>query len=260
MKHIIHLKSAVLSILLASSLQVDAQSYVTYNHDAAKQNQITVQEIGAGSLIPDFYYWLFHNSYKKSAAQKNKITYRSLAGVAAYPQVEDADSVEASLKKRAEIEALNMADRQMDIAWLAEGSKITSKLSDFQTNINRIVSSGGTFRDKERWNDYNHIFECAIKATQDAYMPNAQRKKEYLAIYADISKQNETLVSFLVQLNKKSKTADLLSATYEKPNRNGAIAAAAQNRWRNAGWNAQDSSGNSSGNGSGNNGVIVTND
>jgi hypothetical protein len=133
------------------------------------------------------------------------MTYRSLTGVSAYPQVEDADSIESALKKRAEIEALNVADRQIDIAWLAEGSKINSKLSDFQTNINRIVSVGGTVHDKERWNDYYHIFECAIKATKDAYMPNAQRKKEYLAIYADISKQNNTLIGFLVQLNRKSK-------------------------------------------------------
>jgi len=260
MKHIKYLKSALFTFLLASSLQADAQSYVTYNHDATKQNQITVQEIGAGSLTPDFYYWLFHKSYKKTAAQKNKISYRSLAGVASYPQVEDADSVEASLKKRAEIEALNMADRQVDLAWLAEGSKVTSKLSDFQTNINRIVSAGGTFQDKERWNDYYHIFECAIKATQDAYMPNAQRKKEYLAIYADISKQNETLVAYLFQLNKKSKTADLLSATYSKPNRNGAIATAAHNRWRNSSWTGTQNAGGNGGNGSGNNGTIITND
>jgi hypothetical protein len=53
------------------------------------------------------------------------MTYRSLTGVSAYPQVEDADSIESALKKRAEIEALNVADRQIDIAWLAEGSKIT---------------------------------------------------------------------------------------------------------------------------------------
>ena len=179
------LKSVLLVTLLSLSIQVNAQSYVTYNHDATKQNQITVQEIGAGSLTPEFYYWMFHNSYRKSAASKNKMTYRSLAGVAAFPQVEDADSVETSLKKRAEIEALNIADRQIDIAWLAESTKLTSKLSDFQTNINRIVSAGGTMQDKERWADYYHIFESAIKATQDAYMPNAQRKKEYLAIYAE---------------------------------------------------------------------------
>jgi hypothetical protein len=243
MIHITHLKSTLSTLLLVSFMQAGAQSYVTYNHDAAKQNQITVQELGAGSLTPTFYYWVFHNSYRKTAAQKNKMTYRSLTGVSAYPQVEDADSIESALKKRAEIEALNVADRQIDIAWLAEGSKINSKLSDFQGNINRIISVGGTVQDKERWNDYYHIFECAIKATKEAYMPNAQRKREYLAIYADISKQNNTLIGFLVQLNRKSKTSELLSATYDKSDHKANIALAAKNRWKNASRNTASSSG-----------------
>ena len=253
-KYIIYLKSMTFLLVLIVTIQVKAQSYVTYNHDEAKMNQITVQEIGAGCLTPDLYYWAFHNSYRNSAASKNKLTYRALAGVSAYPQVEDADSIEAALTKRAEIEALNIADRQIDIAWLAEGSKITDKLNAFQTNINRIVGAGGSIHDKDRWNDYYHIFQCAIKATQDAYMPNAQRKKEYLAIYADITKQNETLIAYLVQLNKKAKTADLLSATYNKPDHRAAIATAAHNRWRETGWG---NNGGNSNSGSNTNGIII---
>ena len=60
-------------------LNSSAQSYVTYNHDATKMNQITVQEIGVGGLTPAFYYDVFHNSYQKSAARKNKLGFRSLA-------------------------------------------------------------------------------------------------------------------------------------------------------------------------------------
>jgi len=253
-KRVIHLKSMVFLLGMLITIQVNAQSYVTYNHDDAKMNQITVQEVGAGSLTPDLYYWAFHNSYRKSAASKNKLSYRALAGVSAYPQVEDADSVQAALTKRAEIEALNIADRQIDIAWLAEGTKITDKLNAFQTNINRIVGAGGSIHDKDRWNDYYHIFQCAIKATQDAYMPNAQRKKEYLAIYADITKQNETLIAYLVQLSKKAKTADILSATYNKPDHREAITTAAQNRWRDAGCGKN---GSGSSNGTSTSGIII---
>ena len=218
-------------IISSSTLEVRAQSYVTYNHDEAKMNQITVQEIGAGGLTPAFYYDVFHRSYQRSAGSKNKLTYRSLAGVAGWQQVDDADSVKASLEKRAEIEAL----------------KITNKLNDFQNNINRIVSAGGTFQEKERWNDYYNIFQCAIKATQDAYMPNAQRKKEYLAIYADICKENETLIKYIVKLNSRSKTKELLEATSSRPNRNETYARAAYNRWRDIGWKVQN--GNSTSNG-----------
>ena len=256
MKNVTKIFSAVIIAMASVTLQVNAQSYVTYNHDDAKMNQITVQETGAGGLTPAFYYDVFHNSYQKSAAAKNKLSFRSLAGVAAWQQIEDADSIEASLKKRAEIEALNVADRQIDIAWLAEGTKLTNKLDDFQSNINRIIGAGGTFNDKERWNNYYNIFQCAIKATQDAYMPNAQRKKEYLAIYADICKENETLIKYIVQLNSKAKTAELLSASSTRQNHNGAIATAAHNRWRDASWRV--SGGNSQGGSSGSSGTIVT--
>ena len=256
MKNVTKIFSAVIIAMASVTLQVNAQSYVTYNHDDAKMNQITVQETGAGGLTPAFYYDVFHNSYQKSAAAKNKLSFRSLAGVAAWQQIEDADSIEASLKKRAEIEALNVADRQIDIAWLAEGTKLTNKLDDFQSNINRIIGAGGTFNDKERWNNYYNIFQCAIKATQDAYMPNAQRKKEYLAIYADICKENETLIKYIVQLNSKAKTAELLSATSTRQNHNGAIATAAHNRWRDASWRV--SGGNGQGGSSGSSGTIVT--
>ena len=226
-----------------------AQSYVTYNHDDAKMNQITVQEIGAGGLTPAFYYDVFHNSYQKSAAAKNKLGFRTLAGVAAWQQIEDADSVETSMKKRAEIEALNIADRQIDIAWLAEGNKIESKLNDFQNNINRIVSAGGSFNDKERWTEYYNIFQTSIKETKDAYMPNAQRKKEYLAIYADICKQNETLIAYIVQINNRKKTEELLSATSNRTSHKSEFATAAYNRWRSSAWGNSNNGGGNAGEG-----------
>ena len=226
-----------------------AQSYVTYNHDDAKMNQITVQEIGAGGLTPAFYYDVFHNSYQKSAAAKNKLGFRTLAGVAAWQQIEDADSVETSMKKRAEIEALNIADRQIDIAWLAEGNKIESKLNDFQNNINRIVSAGGTCDDKERWTEYYNICQTSIKETKDAYMPNAQRKKEYLAIYADICKQNEMLIAYIVQINNRKKTEELLSATNNRTSHKAEFATAAYNRWRSSAWGNSNNGGGNGGEG-----------
>jgi len=227
--------------LLAASLTVTAQSYVTYNHDDAKMNQITVQEIGSGGLTPAFYYDVFHRSYQRSAAAKNKLGFRTLAGVAAYQQITDAEQVDSALTKRAKIEALNIADRSggaLDVAWLAEGSKLTSKMQDFQSNINRIIGAGGTFQEKERWTEYYNVYHSAIQATQDAYMPNAQRKKQYLRIYEDVSRQNETLIAYLIQLNSRQKTAELLSATNERNSHKAAFATQAHNRWCEAAWKA----------------------
>ena len=75
-----------------------------------------------------------------------------------------------------------MADRQVDLAWLAEGDKVNGQMERFRRNIDRILLCGGTPDERERWEEYYQVYQCAINATKDAYMPNAQRKKEYLRI------------------------------------------------------------------------------
>ena len=172
----------------------------SYNHDAAKMNQITVMETGAGALTPIIYYRLLHNNYQKSAAAKNKLGFRSLAGIGAYQQIEYADSIEAYLKARADVPA------------------------------------GGTPKDRQRWDTYYKMFQTAIKATREAYMPNAQRKREYLNIYADLSKQNEILVKQLVQMHNKSRTEQLLASrnNYRTADKAAAVASA-NSKWREAG-------------------------
>ena len=154
--------------LLCSILAVSAHAQ-TYSHDDPKMKQITVQEIGSGALTPDAYYWALHNSYKKTAAQKNKLSYRTAAGIAAYQQVDDAEKLDSAMVKRAEVEALNVADRTggaLDLAWGVEGSKVTSKLETFETNIRRILQAGGTAVDQRYWQERAALFKTAIKATQ----------------------------------------------------------------------------------------------
>ena len=203
---------------------IKAQS-VTYNHDSPKQNQITVMETGTGALSPELYYTLLHNKYKKSAASKNKLSFRTLAGVNLYNQTDEAEAIDSALVKRAEIEALNVADRQIDLAWLAEGDKINAQMERLQRNI------GGTTDDKERWTEYYHVYQCAINATKDAYMPNAQRKKEYLRIYEDVVRQNEILVGFLARRQNATVTDGLLNATVDRRLNKGGIVREAMGRW-----------------------------
>lgn len=205
---------------------------VTYNHDSSKQNQITVMETGGGSLTPEFYYWMLHNSYKKSAAEKNKLGFRTLAGINLYNQVDDAEKIDSALTKRAEIEALNVADRQIDLAWLAESSKINGQLDKMKANIDHIIPTGGTVNDKRRWEELYNMYRCAVKTTKDAYMPNAQRKKEYLRIYADLTVQNETLLKYLVQLNTQNRTASLLAASNDRVVHKGNVISDAKSRWQ----------------------------
>lgn len=205
--------------------------YVTYNHDAAKMNQVTVMETGTGTLKPDFYYWLLHNNYRKRAASTNKLSFRTLSGVHLYNQVDEAKTIDTALVKRAEIEALNMADRKIDIAWLAEGDKVNGMMERFKRNIDRIIATGGSPSDRERWTEYYKVYECAIDATRDAYMPNAQRKKEYLRIYEDVARQNELLVRYLVRRHNATLAGEMLSATAGRTLNKASIAASALGRW-----------------------------
>ena len=57
MKRAVYIIIGVGTIMFGNASEVFAQS-VTYNHDDAKMNQITVAEIGSGSLTPSLYYQL----------------------------------------------------------------------------------------------------------------------------------------------------------------------------------------------------------
>ena len=219
-----------MAVAVTITTAVHAQ-YVTYNHDSPKQNQVTVMETGTGALSPDLYYSVLHNRYKKSAAAKNKLSFRTLAGINLYNQVDEAEAIDSALVKRAKVEALNVADRQADIAWLAEGDKVSRQMDRFRRNIDRILLSGGTPADKERWTEYYHVYQCAIDATKNAYMPNAQRKKEYLRIYEDVTRQNGILVGYLARRQNATITGNLLNATDERNLNKGNIVREAVNRW-----------------------------
>lgn len=220
----------MMAMAAVATTGVQAQS-VTYNHDSPKQNQITVMETGAGALSPEPYYTLLHNNYKKSAAAKNKLAFRTVAGINLYNQVDEAEAIDSALVSRAKIEALNVTDRQVDIAWLAEGDKVNGQMERFGRNIDRILLVGGTPEDKERWTEYYHVYRCAIDATKDAYMPNAQRKKEYLRIYEDVARQNEILVGYLARRQNATVTGGLLNATDDRRLNKEGIVRDAMSRW-----------------------------
>lgn len=208
-----NLKKNVFLLILCMAANVRAQT-VTYNHDDAKMNQFMVQEIGEGTLTPSLYYTLFHNSYKDSAARTNKLTSRGAAGVFAYTQISLAEDVDTALTKRAVVEAKNVADRTggvLDLAWLAESSKVEDILNRYQKNINLIVQAGGTSDDVKGWQEYYNIYQFALKRTKEAYMPNSQRKQSYLGIYKDVNEQNELLLQYLVRLVNRKNVENMLS-------------------------------------------------
>ena len=76
------------------------------------------------------------------------------------------------------------------------------------------------------------MYQCAVKSTKYAYMRNAQRKRQYLSIYADLTAQNETSLKYIVQLNTQRQTTVLLAATNDRVVQKGSIISDAKSRWQ----------------------------
>jgi hypothetical protein len=226
MKRILIILSLLLPLFSARA------QYVTYNHDETKMYQVTVMETGVGNLTPRAFYSVVHNRYYQNAAETNKLRYRSEAAAHGSVQVGISETIDTSLTKRAEVEALNMADRQVDLAWQAEGPKIQSRLEAFNRNIERLSEAGGNAGDITLWQERYHLFQTAVSSIRNAYMPNAERKKQYLAIYDDITRKNETLIAYIVSVDARERAKEHLSATVTLPRRNGEIASEASGRWK----------------------------
>ena len=142
---------------------------------------------------------MLHNKYKKSAAAKNKLSFRTLAGINLYNQVDEAEAIDSALVKRAKVEALNVADRQVDIAWLAEGDKVSGHTERFGDTT--VLSCPATIM-PTRNGGRNTTTSSVPSSTprKDAYMPNAQRKKEYCVFYEDVgTAERDLIVSYLAK-------------------------------------------------------------
>lgn len=221
-------------IMMAVTVNTFGQSMI-YNHDASKMGQIQVMELGAGVLTPDLYYSITHSGYKKGAksATSVKNTLRMAANIASMPQVEYADSIKADLEGRAKVEATNIADRQIDIAWLTEGERIQAKLRVFKSNIGSL--NGKTCSEEITvWEDLGKMYDFAIKTTKKAYMPNSERQKQYLAIYDEITTTNDNLLLRIRYLATKRQADNIVAAMTQFHHRVSENATASYNRWRNS--------------------------
>lgn len=186
-------------LFLAVSMMMAAQ-YMTYNHDPVVMNQFMKAEIGSGTLgaggfWADQYYNLTHKEYRNMANNpaNNKLASRTLTYAEVLKQENYAHQIKDSLEKRAEIEALNMADRQVDVEHLVEKDKLDRQQAIFKKSIQDIVYYGGTASDKTAWTTIYNMVQESMDAAHNAYMPNSQRKAVYLLLYKDLCTYNSAL-------------------------------------------------------------------
>ena len=229
-------RNIVASLLLCFTSYIAKAQYVevTYEHEEDIMHQFTVMEDGANSLSPAWYYNLFHKSYQKDAANRNKLLYRTEMNVMAMQEKKPAAEIDSDYVARAKIEALNIESRSraMDVTYAVEKSKINGKMELFQRNVNKILSSGGTSNDYRYWKYLYSCFENAILYIKESYLVLGQRKKEFMAIYNDITRRNAILVQQIYLWRNGDRAKEFLeSGTASiRPNRKN-IAYSAKTRW-----------------------------
>lgn len=127
-----------------------------------------------------------------------------------------ADSIMSDLAERATVEATNLADREIDLAYKKEQDKLERAKTAFQNNIDRILPLGGSNATRKNWQELYNLSTYAILVTHSSYLPNAKRRIQYQAIYDDLIKQNDQLTAYLRELEKNKLLKEYMQAA-EKP-------------------------------------------
>ena len=108
-----------------------------------------------------------------------------------------AEAIDSALKSRAKEEVIRFADRNVDVAWLTERSKIEGTMTRIQNNISKITMNGGSMKSRNYYDmEYKKILS-GIQLIQDSYQDNSLRKREYEALYADARKLDHEVYNFL---------------------------------------------------------------
>lgn len=224
-----YIKTILFLTGLATPAAMQAQG-ITFNHDASKMNQVQVMELGAGVLTPELYYKTLHSNYKSSAGELNKSILRLGAMMEGYKQIEMADSIQGDLKKRAEVEALNMADRQVDAVWAVEGPKLEKHMETLQDVILRL-SPLTSAQETGQWQELADTYRYAISTIHNAYLANSLRQKQYLAIGQEIIHTTNLASQRMQYLKVRNRYSQLTqSVNFSRPEAQEAIQGA-HGRW-----------------------------
>ena len=215
------------------SLGCKAQS-ITYNHDESFMQQFLFTETGAGSLTPDFYYKLFHKSYRNNYMGQGKLTFRTTMAETMLKETPEAEKLDSALVKRAKVEALNMADRQpyLDLSWAVEGQKIEKKMMTLYNSIQYISINGGKKETSDMFQLKYDMYKQAIESIRESYMPASERKEQYGAIYDDIVKEIDHVENAVLYLKCCKLCKDMKEARKARMANIANIAIQAHGRWR----------------------------
>lgn len=226
----------MLAVMLSVSLGVMSQ---TFHEDHAVDYQFMTQEVGSGSSCPTTLegYYTLHKDYRNSMLSTNKMLLRSSFKLVLVQEEPVSEHVDSALHERLRVEELNIADHMpsvTDLAYQVEKKKIEGKLEVFRSNIDRITSSGGSFRDYKNWIERYNAISKGLQAVRDAYMPQGKRKEEYICIYRDVIRKNSELTEFLTFLRNMKNVSGAPAGAAVPHAHVASIASGALQFWKNA--------------------------
>lgn len=224
-------KIYLIILLLHVAFCVSAQKRV---HDSENYAIIMGAELGGqpSYLITK----ILHNGYTKSVKTTGRTTLREPTVEAAAPQVENSDTIKKKLESRAFEEGKDATERKLNVAWETEKKRVEAAMMRFQTAISHIAPYGGTAEEQAVWEETYNAYQQAVGFMRDdKYLPNAERKKEFVALCDDITTSHEALNARLLklirlkQLEKFKNTTPLQRLDTKKSRIDGAY-----NHWREA--------------------------
>lgn len=160
--------------------------------DNLKRNQIYVMEMGAGTL--DDPYYLLHNSYKKTAHETSKSKYRAENAFISSPsQVGYADTIKTKLQYMADTAAIYIANCKLKTSWAAEQNRFASIRQEINNNLSYFSEFGGNINDYQSWQDQYEQLNYALNVANSGFIPDIERKKQYMKIYDEYVSLNRNL-------------------------------------------------------------------
>ena len=189
-------------------------------HDSAVLNQIGLEEVGAGAAggsngLAQAHY-LLHKGYVFEAMNNplwKKTVQRALVSKYLLSEQRAAAVVDSALTSRAKTEALDLADRELDVVWMVEKNKINNSLDKWENNINKITANGGKLMDYRSWRNSLEGIKAAIEGVKKSHLSNSQRQECYTLIYKDIENKNLSLVSYLSDLSTQQTAKNLMKSS-----------------------------------------------
>lgn len=154
-------------------------------------------------LQNDWYYKLFHKDYinNKAPVYNTKtlqnITFQSwLAHEKNY-----ADSIDTAYTARWKVEQKRLIDRQVDLVYESvDRVNIESAMSKWNSDINKIITYGGTSNERKVWLTRYNCIKQAVTVVHEGNEPSGSKHTFYLDLLNEIDDWHTRLKLYLMSL------------------------------------------------------------